>query len=189
MSKSEPEFTKWSGALWKFIQGVPVAYCIEHKHRLDIHDAYNRDLAQDSSIVTVGHQYLICPVNGASFPINGSDFYVMRRRFVAMLESELLKGATYRDLDNIYTPVLKVSPKPKDDRYSVQVEIDDTPNGKKMVIYAMDREDPSVKAQIFIDPQNDKITFDSNDLHPNMIFSKITAYFKDGKKASMEQKD
>lgn len=83
--------------------------------------------------------------------------------------------------------MLKVNPKPKDDRYSIQVEIDDTPNGKKMVIYAADRHDVTNKTQVFIDPQTDKISFDSNDLHPNMIFSKITAYFKDGKKAELSQ--
>lgn len=90
----------------------------------------------------------------------------------------------------MYTPILKVEPKPKDDRYSIQVEVDETPNGKKLVIYAMDRENPPGKTQIFIDPQFDKISFDGRgDLHPNMIFSKVVAYFKDGKKASLSQED
>lgn len=182
-----PEFTKWSGVLWKYISGFPVAYCIEHKHRLDIKDKYGQELAQDTAVSTP-HQYLLCPVDNALFKLNGDNFWTMRRRFTAILESNQLKGATYRDLDNIYTPVLKIEPKPKDKRYSIQVEIDDTPQGKKLVIYAMDRENPSEKTQVFIDPQNDKITFDSNDLHPNMIFSRVVAYFKDGKSVSLDKK-
>ena len=88
----------------------------------------------------------------------------------------------------MYTPILKTNPKPKDDKYSIQVEIDETPYGKKLVIYAADRRSIDEKAQIFIDPQADKLSFDSNDVHPSMIFSKVTAYFKDGKKATLEQK-
>ena len=103
-------------------------------------------------------------------------------------QSDSLKNATILELDNVYTPRLRVEPKPKDKRYSIQIEIDETPQGKKMVIYASDRKNPSEKTQIFIDPEADKITFDSkNDIHPNMIFSKVEAYFKDGRKATLEQ--
>ncbi len=186
----EPMFDKWKDVLWRTKQRVPVAFCPEHKYRLDIVDSYHGNLAQSSHIPGNQHSHLICPVDNKQFPIDGDDFSTMRRRYQAAKESELLKDATYRDLDNVYTPVLKVSPKPKDDRYSVQVEIDDTPRGKKMVIYAMDRQNSNEKTQIFIDPQDDKITFDSkNDLHPNMIFSKIVAYFKEGKTVSMAQED
>jgi hypothetical protein len=110
----------------------------------------------------------------------------MRRRYTAFLESLDLKNASYRDLDNVFTPILKVAPQPKDTRYSIQVEIDETPAGKKLVIYAMDRQEAPDKTQIFIDPQTDKLSFDSSDLHPNMIFSKIVAEFKDGRSATLE---
>ena len=182
-----PEFTKWSGVLWRLVLNSFVAYCPEHKHRLDIHDKYGRNLPQDTQGVIIPPVSLICPVDDTQFDINGGSFSTMKRRYSAMLESASLRGATYRDMDNIYTPVLKVSPKPKDDRYSIQVEVDNTPGGKKMVIYAMDRQNPEAKTQVFIDPQSDKISFDSNDLHPNMIFSKVVAHFKDGKSATMEQ--
>jgi len=112
----------------------------------------------------------------------------MARRFNNHQESISLKNARIYDLDNVYTPTLKVSPKPRDNRFSVQVEIDKTPKDKKIVIYAADREHKG-KAQIFIDSQADKISFDPNDIHPNMIFSKVEAYFKDGKTATLEESE
>jgi hypothetical protein len=110
----------------------------------------------------------------------------MRQRFTNYEESLQLKNAKIYDLDNIYTPVLRVDPKPKDTRFSIQVEIDETPNGKKMVIYAADRNDVKNKTQIFIDPEHDKLSFDSNDLHPNAIFAKVEATFKDGNKSILD---
>ena len=182
-----PEFAKWSGVLWKLSDGHFFAYCPKHKYRLDVISRYNSSYSQ--LVIGIIESHLLCAIDDEIFQISGSNIATMRRRFEAVIESDSLKSATYRDLDNIYTPVLKVNPKPKDDKYSIQVEIDDTPQGKKMVIYAADRSDLGNKAQIFIDPQTDKISFDSNDLHPNMIFSKVIAYFKDGKKAELSHEE
>lgn len=183
----EYSFDKWKNVLWRTKQKVPVAFCPTHKTRLDIFDTYGDLLPQSTGRVTP-HVHLVCPVDEESFSIEGDSFWTMRRRYESVKESEQYKDAKYRDLDDVYKPILRVDPKPKDNRYSVQVEIDDTPNGKKMVIYAMDRQNPSEKTQIFIDPQLDKLSFDAtNDLHPNMIFSKVVAYFKDDKTATLEQ--
>ena len=185
----EPEFDKWSGVLWKIISGTPIAYCPKHFRRLELVVDEDQTVNQQQASFHDYHTCLSCPVDNQKFELNGERLRLMQERYEATLESITHKGATYRDLDNVYTPVLRVEPKPKDDRYSIQVQIDETPNGKKLVIYAMDRKDSAKKVQIFIDPEKDKITFDSSDFHPNMIFSKVEAHFKDRKKASLEQDD
>jgi hypothetical protein len=184
---SESEFSKWSGVLWKFNISRHYAYCPTHKYRLDV---INRSgFAYDQQTAVIMPDHLLCAVDNEQFAINGGDMVTMRRRFNAVKESESLKNATYRDLDNVYTPILRVDPKPKDKRYSIQVEIDDTPQGKKMVIYAADRNQINDKTQIFIDPEADKLSFDPSDIHPNMIFSKVIAYFKDEKVAELTKEE
>lgn len=166
---------------------MPVAFCPKHTHRLDIVDRYRRFLSQDTRS-GLGHLHLICPVDSQVFKIDGDSFLTMRRRYEASREADELKGATYRDLDNIYTPVLRVEPKPKDKDLSLQFEIDKTAEGKKIVIYAADKKDTSKKSHIFIDPQKESMTFDGKDLHPNSIFAKVEITYKSGKRTILEEK-
>jgi hypothetical protein len=162
------------------------AYCPTHRCKLDIIDSYGDLTGQDNAAnAPEGGITFICPYDNERFS-KDRDIYTLRRRFEAIQESKELKSARIIDLDNIYTPVLRVDPKPKDDHFSVQVEIDKTPHGKKLVVYAADRNDIQNKTQIFIDPDHSKLTFDGNDAHPNTIFAKIEATFKDGKKARLE---
>ncbi len=179
---------KWKGVLWAdSTTGGRIALCPKHRLRLELWDTVHGGGYQQGQTGLSHQKYLVCPEGDERFSIFGKSFEAMVRRFDSYQESISLKGATVYDLDNIYTPVLKVEPKPKDKRFSVQVEIDTTPHGKKLVIYAADR-DKQGKTQIFLDPETDKISFDSNDLHPNMIFAKVEAIFKDGKSASLEDK-
>lgn len=185
----EPTLHSWKGVLWR-VRSAQVAYAHCPKHKgivLDILDKGGRPTSQDAMRYILSNTVFVCPMDDENFRLD-SDYFTLKRRVIAITRSESYKNASIVDIDNIYTPILKVSPKPKDDRYSVQVEIDETPNGKKLVIYAADRKNLSEKTQIFIDPQFDKISFDGRgDIHPNMIFSKVTAYFKDGKSATLEE--
>lgn len=185
----QPTLHNWNGLLWRIKDNtVALAHCPHHMGvELDILDNDRRPTSQNTLRYILGRTDFVCPMDNERFSLPG-DYFTLRRRVIAITRSDSYKNSRIVDLDNMYTPVLKVSPKPKDKRYSIQVEVDETPNGKKLVIYAMDRESPQGKAQIFIDPQFDKISFDGRgDLHPNMIFSKVVAYFKDGKKATLEQ--
>ncbi|MDO8336557.1 MAG: hypothetical protein Q7T74_07315 [Candidatus Saccharibacteria bacterium] len=177
---------QYKGVYWRAGVKSPIALCPTHKIRLEIRTRMYGLQQQETKFG--GHDYLVCPEDSKNFKIFGDTFWDMQKRYQSTKEALALKTATIVDLDNVYTPKLKMSLSPKDDRYSVQVEIDETPTGKKLVIYAADRKNLSEKTQIFIDPQSDKITFDSKgDIHPNMIFSKVVAYFKDGKKATLEE--
>ncbi|HET7320530.1 MAG TPA: hypothetical protein VFI84_03015 [Candidatus Saccharimonadales bacterium] len=184
----EPTLNQWNGLQWKASTEKPIAHCPKHKGmQLDVLDDDGDLMGQENlSNIEEGHTTFVCPVDDEQFSKN-NDIWTLRRRYVAFMKSHGLKNARIVDLDNVYTPILKVEPKPKDDRYSIQVEVDETANGKKLVIYALDRKEKEQgKTQIFIDPETDKVSFDSNDLHPNMIFSKVVAYFKDGKSVSLE---
>lgn len=185
----QPTLHAWKGVLWRIKNDqTALAYCPEHQGiELDIVNEYGSPIGQGRFNVIFDNTSFICPLDSKAYMLEG-DYFTLQRRVIAIIDAENFKDAKIVDLDNIYTPILRVSPKPKDDRYSIQVEVDETQHGKKLVIYAMDRENSSEKTQIFIDPQLDKISFDGRgDLHPNMIFSKVTAYFKDDKKATLEE--
>jgi hypothetical protein len=180
---------QWNGLIWSSANGG-TAYCPKHKGmELDMLSSYGSATNQHSNSAYQRNDrtVFICPVDDEHIT-KKEVISTLRRRYIAHQNSNVLKGARIIDLDNVYTPILKVEPKPKDKRYSIQVEIDETPQGKKLVIYAADRQEDG-KTQVFIDPQTDKLSFDSNDIHPSMIFSKVVAYFKDGKQASMESVD
>lgn len=184
----EPTLHSWQGVLWR-IRSAQIAYAHCPKHKgvvMDILDNRGRPGNQDSMNYILSNTTFVCPMDDEVFRLD-NDYFTLRRRVIAITRSDEYKNARIIDIDNIYTPILKVSPRPKDDRYSIQVEIDETPNGKKLVIYAADRKNINEKTQIFIDPQFDKISFDGRgDIHPNMIFSKVEAYFKEGKKAMLD---
>ncbi|AHB42448.1 hypothetical protein RAAC3_TM7C00001G0602 [Candidatus Saccharibacteria bacterium RAAC3_TM7_1] len=187
----QPTLHSWNGVLWRIKNSeVAFAHCPTHQGiQLDILSNDGRPVDQARMKYILSSTRFVCPMDNKMFSIE-NDYFTLRRRVIAITKSEAYKDAKIIDIDNIYTPILRVAPKPKDDRYSVQVEIDETPNGKKLVIYAIDRKNPDEKTQIFIDPQFDKISFDGRgDLHPNMIFSKVIAYFKDEKKATLERKE
>ncbi len=184
----KPTLHIWNGVLWSIKNSrIAHAYCPKHQGlEMDVKDAYGKPTDQDTFNEYFSPTQFVCPIDDETYTLEG-DYFTLRRRVIAITLSVAYKEATIIDLDNIYTPVLRVAPKPKDDRYSIQVEIDETPNGKKLVIYAADRQENGEKTQIFIDPQVDKLTFDSrNDLHPNMVFAKVVASFKDGRSVSLD---
>ena len=185
METPEVALDKWKGILWAPTTTDDVlALCPEHKVRLEIQTQYGRS-AQDAPS-TVKHQYLVCPEDNVFFPMGGVQFWMFKRRYNSAKEAISLKNVRIFDLDNVYTPVLKKEPKPKDKDLSLQVEIDKVPGGKKIVIYAADRNEIDKKTQIFIDPQKESATFDGNDIHPNSIFAKVEITYKSGKKTTLE---
>lgn len=176
----------WNSLLWGIkYDNKAYAYCPDHKGvELDVLNGNGTPTSQNSMSEIRSITKFVCPIDNKSYEQEG-DFYTLRRRVLTIIYSESYKEADIIDLDNMYTPILRVSPKPKDDRYSLQVEIDETSTGKKLVIYAADRKDKG-KTQIFIDPHTKKMSFDGKDLHPDMIFSKVVAYFKDGSNSTIK---
>lgn len=120
------------------------------------------------------------------YPIPHNDFWLYQRRFRASQESKNLKDADIVDLDGYQVPIVKAVPPEKDSEYWAEVRINDTKRGKQLVVYAGKRGDAD-KTQMFLDLENDKITFDQNNMHPNDVFTKVTADFRSGKSATLEQ--
>jgi len=165
--------------------GGPYAYCPKHRMRLDIGDASGRPMSQDTAVIS-GHSWLMCPTDSEQFPVPNNSFHVLQRRFQAALESANLKDADIVDIDGYQVPIAKATPPTKDSEYWAEVRINNTKRGKQLVVYAGKR-GANDKTQIFVDPENDKISFDQNNMHPNEVFTKITAEFDSGKKTTMEQ--
>jgi hypothetical protein len=174
----------WNDLLWNNDTAEPIAYCPEHRMRLEIALARG-GLAQQTTSAS-GHASLICPTDGKHFPIPNQSFWILQHRFLAALEAADLKEAEIVDVDGYQVPIAKAEPPSKDSEYWAQVRINDTKRGKQLVVYAGKR-GAHDKTQIFIDPENDKISFDQNNTHPNDVFTKLTAEFDSGKKTTMEQ--
>lgn len=98
------EFAKWGKILWRVSDGAYVAYCPTHKYRLDIID---RNGFSNSQVLGASwmNAHFFCAAGNEDFKIQGDNFVTMKRRFASVIESDSLKTATYRDLDNIYTPL------------------------------------------------------------------------------------
>ncbi len=148
-------------------------------------DNYN-NLYPQNNPSTGDHIYLVCPNDDKRFDIPNHDYWTFQRRFEATLKSVDLKDADIVDIDGYQVPIAKATPPVKDDEYWVEARINDTKRGKQLVVYA-GRRGAKDKAQIFIDPENDKISFDHNNIHPSDVFVRLTAEFDSGKKTTMEQ--
>jgi hypothetical protein len=184
---SEFQLEKWKGIYWApTTNGDVLALCPDHRVSLEIQTKYG--LTTQDTTSTVPQLHLICPEDNKIFTMNGVQFWMFKRRYTSAKDATNLKSAKIYDLDNVYTPVLRTVPKKKDDDLSIQVEIDKTSDGKKLVIYAADRKDLSRKSHIFIDPQKESTTFDGKDLHPNAIFAKIEITYKSGKKTILDNR-
>jgi hypothetical protein len=175
----------WNELLWDAEGADAYAYCPEHRMKLEIMDNLGNLWSQDNPPTTV-HLYLLCPTDEKRFPLPNNSFWVLQRRFDAALESASLKDAEIVDVDGYQVPIAKATPPAKDKEYWAEVRINDTKRGKQLVVYAGKR-GSSDKTQIFIDPENDKISFDQNNIHPNDVFTKVIAEFDSGKKTTMEQ--
>jgi hypothetical protein len=177
----------WKDLLWGVKAGRVYAYCPVHRIELDLRDKDGDIYAQHA--VNASSQYapylFVCPSDSAGFSVPGGLASTARRRFAAALESLSLRDAEIVDLDGYQVPIAKAKPDKKDDTFWVEARINETKRGKQVVIYAGER-GASDKSQIFIDSENEKITFDQNNIHPNDVFTKVVADFKSGKKATLE---
>ena len=173
----------WKDIFWTKGTKSYIAFCIEHRIRLEIVSRSGKIYAQEQSIEGLD-TYLMCPEDERMIDLKGVSFSTLRRRFSNTLESIRLKDAEIVSIDGYQIPIAKVDA-PKDEDYWVQARINDTKQGKQLVVYAGKRGD-SDKSQIFVDTDNEKISFDQHNIHPNDVFTKLVANFKSGKKATLE---
>lgn len=178
----------WKDQLWGIKGSEVITYCPEHRIELEVKTVwgtksqfYAKNL-DDRRIVGT----LVCPTDEKEFDIVSGSLDSASRRFLSTLESIQLKDAEIVSIDGYQIPIVKTDTPSKDETYWVQARINDTKQGKQVVVYAGKRGEKD-KSQIFIDVENDKISFDQNNIHPNDIFFKLTGQFKSGRKATLEE--
>ncbi len=94
---------------------------------------------------------------------------------------DIVESQKYKDAEivNIDGELIKVQREQAvDSDYWADVKISKNKKGEvQLMVLAGSRKDKD-KAQLFIDPKNEKVSFDQNNNHPIEIFSKVTAIFR-----------
>lgn len=91
------------------------------------------------------------------------------------------------DVDGIKTPVTKKEEINLKNGYFCKHQIRDSKRGPQVVIYAGKKGKGHGKGQIFVMPEERRLSFDQTDINPADIFAKITAEFRDGTKHTIEK--
>lgn len=89
------------------------------------------------------------------------------------------------DIDGTLTPVTKKA-KIGENEYFCTAQVRDSKRGPQVVIYA-GKKGLKEKSQIFIMPEERRLSFDQTNINPADVFAKITAEFRDGTKHTLEK--
>lgn len=93
------------------------------------------------------------------------------------LNARNLKDADIINLDGILVPILK-DKVPNAHWYRAECKVSEWKWWKiQLMVLAWCKSDKT-KTQLFITPEDSRMTFDQNDSHPSKVFVKITAEFK-----------
>lgn len=74
----------------------------------------------------------------------------------------------------------------KDEDYRIDAKITKNKKDQLQLMVMAWSKNTKDKVQLFLDPTNEKLSFDQNDSHPKEIFAKVTATFKDSKTSMTE---
>ncbi len=96
--------------------------------------------------------------------------------FLNVLNAEKYKDAEIINLDWDLVRVQRESQ--KDDDYWIDAKISKNKKWQvQLMVLAWSKKEKD-KAQLFLDINNERLSFDQNDTHPQRIFSKVVAIFK-----------
>ena len=96
--------------------------------------------------------------------------------FLRILEAQKYKDA---EIVNIDGELIRVQREEQTDHnYWVDVKLSKNKKGEvQVMVLAGDKLERS-KAQLFVDPEKERLAFDQHNDHPNKVFTKVTATFK-----------
>lgn len=97
---------------------------------------------------------------------------------------KVYKAQTFKDAEviNIDNELVKVQRKyEKDDDYWVDAKISKNKKGELQLMVLAGSNKEADKTQLFIEPTNEKLSFDQNNKHPREVFAIIEAIFKNTK--------
>jgi hypothetical protein len=167
----EPKLYSYKDTLWEYHSRNGhtwvVPFCPIHKMELSVEEYERHGLCDDCR-----KSY-----SWGTHTDNIADY--LRRK----LSSEVYKNASIISIDGIQVPQVKVRqtiPEINKD-FWVEARVNTSEKGRQIVIYAGEKGSSS-KSQIFINADDEKLSFDHKDKKPEDIFTKITAEFPSGKK-------
>lgn len=99
--------------------------------------------------------------------------------FLNVLDSQKYKDSETINLDGELIRVKREYI--RDDNYWVDAKISKNNKGQLQLMILAGSSKQEDKAQLFLDPSNERLGFDQNNKHPKEIFSKVVATFKDSK--------
>lgn len=98
--------------------------------------------------------------------------------------SKVLEYKSYKNYKviNIDGELFEISrQKVKDDDYWIDVKISKDKKGKNQIMILVGSKKEKDKTQLFIVPEDQRVTFDQNDNHPSEVLSKVEITFKSSK--------
>jgi hypothetical protein len=177
---------KW----WETMAGTirtPVPVCPEHHLRLNpvllYYSAYSA-----GRTVAMAHSgnkstQLKCEDDGRIFDLPRT-FGEEKQYVLAKIDAQIFAKMPTISLDDELIPVAKKELKDTD--YWILAKVTKSKSGTRLIVWAGSKKDKN-KAQLFVEPELQRMSFDQNDDHPTEVFAKVEATFKDGAKTTIEK--
>lgn len=99
--------------------------------------------------------------------------------FINIVESQRFKNAEVINIDGELIRIRREEETDSD--YWVDAKLSKNRKGEIQLMVLAGSKKAKDKAQLFLEPKNEKMTFDQNNDHPNEVFSKVVATFKKSK--------
>jgi len=173
MNNKSIQLYLWEGLHWDLdwdINGNPsnqTALCPKQK--------CNCRLKKSKETYSMG-EYKYCCVH--------CDFKITLNKSLEDKASDLLdiiESQKYKDAEivNIDGELVRVQREQiTDNEYWVDAKISKNKKGEVQLMVLAGSKNKNDKAQLFVDPKNEKLSFDQNNDHPREVFSKVVATFK-----------
>lgn len=165
----------WGGLNWGIdydINGNPWPFALCPKQKCHC------KLTKSKEVYLMGEYKYICVK---------CDFKIILNKAVEDMGNDLLNiidSLKYKDAEivNIDGELIRVQREEKiDNDYWVDVKISKNKKDQlQLMVLAGSKKDKD-KSQLFLDPQNERLSFDQNNDHPRKVFAKVIATFKNSK--------
>lgn len=103
------------------------------------------------------------------------------------LKSKDYENLEILNLDGESVPVAEDNISTPDNKYFVRARLMKTRVGPLVVVYAGEKS-ASDKAQVFVEPNKRRVSFDPKNIHPSDVLAKLEVTFADGSKQTINKK-
>lgn len=169
MSDIHNKLYMWEGVFWSVdaltTRGPIVkARCPVDKCELNVDSKYK--------------SHLSCPKCDFQIRLNKS-FYEKKDDALKIMQSDYFKDA---EIVNIDGEMIKINKEViKDSDYWIETKVSKSIKGVKQLMVLVGSKKETDKTQLFLDIDNEKLSFDQKDKHPREILAKVVAEFKESK--------